>query len=691
MTTPSDGSDERPKPRAIQVVFDDLRALTQTDGSLHHISKLIQRDWFLTVDMKEGKILGDPAKRWSLSRLNNNELMLLLGTAVQSQTHRTFSVLPQDQEFEGSADRLLREFHDAVTLDFISQNPTQFDHSEMKINAIAREAIYYGADSFFISQFEKFARYRYKDDSEWLLVNAGISIRPTLQIARFIIDRINLQMTYVANIYKESGPLDFGTLSRMLSITKDILRKEFGSKTDSFLAHFSSRAFNANQSFDNPFAVNQVNNAPLLDLGDFIYVPNEYRLMGSIYESPFYWTMADRAYRDKASSNRGKFVEKTASATFRKVFGEAYVYENVAIKEGKNTVAEADVLVAFGEFVIVVQAKSKRITMKARAGDAEALKTDFQGAIQDPYDQAFRFIELIESGSQCTAANGQSIDLPNIKRAFPVVLLSDGFPGMTLLSHMMLKRDKAVAPVIWDIAVLHTVTEILPTPVDFLFYLKCRSEAFDNISSDSEYNYLGYHLKLKLTKPSDCDFMQIDRDFAASVDDYMVAKELGAPAEQPIGILDRLKIPIISDLLTALKSAPPELVGIVIELYDFSSTSLEQFGKQIAGMRKEVRAGKVFKSASIQTPSGGITYLVAQKNDVRTKDAAQAIGHKYKYETRSDRWYVIFDDIGTNQAVDAILPILGKWAEDPKEIENSKFVSEMFGSQRVDTRGSNNE
>lgn len=681
-------SGELSQPRPIDQIFNDLRSLAQTDGSLHCISSIIQRDWFLTVDMQENTIIGEPSERWRLDKLNNNELSLLLGLAVQSPTNRVFTILPSaSKEFVAKADELLREFHDAVMA------PLRDLAMEADIGAIAREAIYYSADSFYSSQYETFARYRYKNDNEWLLKHAGLSIRPMLNIARFIATRVNQQMTYVLNRYggaadKDGRPqlsseLDFSILTGMLTIPKEVLRKEFGNKADAFLAKFSIPAFGANLDFDNPFGVNQVNAAPLIDFGDFIFVPNQYRLFGSIYESPFYWTMADKLYRDTASENRGRFVEKSASAILRRIFGDQYVYDNVVIMDGKDIAAEADVLLCYGEFLIVVQAKSKRVTMKARSGDQEALKIDFKGAIQDPYHQAYKFGELVEAGKKCIGKNGEVIKLPDVKRVFPVVLLSDSFPGMTFLSRNMLEQHQGVAPVVWDLATLDTIAQILPTPVDLLYFLKCRSDAFDSIMSDSEYNYLGYHLTLKLAKSSEYDFLQIDRDFATPVDDYMVALEAGASPERPVSLLDRIQIPIFSELFKELKSAPPDLAGIIIDLYDFSSDALQSLGNQILDARKEVVAGKAFKSLSIPTKSGGLTYVIARDRDPRTTVAAHSIGQKYKYDTKSDRWYVIMNVIDTDRMADAVSPILGRWTESDELSEHSKIVGEAFQTKRT--------
>ena len=125
--------------------------------------------------------------------------------------------------------------------------------------------------------------------------------------------------------------------------------------------------------------------------------------------------------------------------------------------------------------------------MKARAGDTHALRIDFKGAIQDPYRQALDCIELIKAGAKCITSDGKELELPKLPRFFPMVVLSDPFPASTMLSRAMLGRIDEIAPVIWDVGVLDCVVRLLPTPIEMLFFLKCRSDVFDCIVSDSEY------------------------------------------------------------------------------------------------------------------------------------------------------------------------------------------------------------
>jgi hypothetical protein len=85
---------------------------------------------------------------------------------------------------------------------------------------VAREAMYYGAESFYLHQFSSFSRNRYRDDAVWLLQNAGISIRPTIDIANFIVERVNLQITSVGSLRAEGREFNHSDLTNSLLISK---------------------------------------------------------------------------------------------------------------------------------------------------------------------------------------------------------------------------------------------------------------------------------------------------------------------------------------------------------------------------------------------------------------------------------------------------------------------------------------
>lgn len=678
---------ERPEPRSVAQIFEDLRALAQSDGSLHEISSLIYRDVFITVDRRDGRVIDDSAHRWSTSKLNKNELLLLLGLMVQSPTERTYAAQSAREGFAACADKLFREFHNRVIVDFASTldpKTRSFFEQENSIGLFGREAIYYGAESFYLHQFLNFGRPRYREDAMWLRENVGISICPILDIAKFIIDHINAQMTKVGHLLGKRYRLSNRDLTKSLLIAKEEVRKAFGAKSDAFFAKFVTPIKATNKGFADPFDINAVALAPIIEMDDYLYVPLQYRLFESIYESPFFWMMDDNKYADTHSKQRGAFLEKTAAHILCSVFGSQNVYENVIVeRNARNRGGEIDALVVYGEFIIVVQAKSKRITLKARAGDTDALKTDFKGAIQDPYRQALECIELIKAGAKCIDKDDNEVEFHAFPRFFPMVVLSDPFPASTMLSRTMLKRGDKIAPVIWDIGVLDCVARLLPTPIEMLLYLKCRSDAFDNVISDSEFNYLGYHIQSKLALPQGYDFLKLEQEFATVVDDFMIAADLEIEADRPVGILERLEIPLVSELLKELKNADPRVASVVIDLYDFSSAALQDISTTILNLREEVATtGKAIKAYSILTETGGLTYAVTLRRDSKAFGAACAIGAKRKYDTKSDRWYVILDSIETDNPIDGLLPLVWPWVEDENEEQASQEVANMFNSSQ---------
>ena len=96
--------------------------------------------------------------------------------------------------------------------------------------------------------------------------------------------------------------------------------------------------------------------------------------MEALYETPFFWLIEDKSYKDIALKNRGAFTEGFSKESLKKVFGEGRVFTNINIYNKKTNVAEIDVLVIFANRAIIVQAKSKKLTIEARKGNDSCLR-----------------------------------------------------------------------------------------------------------------------------------------------------------------------------------------------------------------------------------------------------------------------------------------------------------------------------
>jgi hypothetical protein len=76
---------------------------------------------------------------------------------------------------------------------------------------------------------------------------------------------------------------------------------------------------------------------PLIATGDGRSVSLQaYGLLDALYEPPFYWMVADRAYRATASAHRGAFTEQFTGERLASVFGAANVHRGVTVSRGSR-------------------------------------------------------------------------------------------------------------------------------------------------------------------------------------------------------------------------------------------------------------------------------------------------------------------------------------------------------------------
>lgn len=212
---------------------------------------------------------------------------------------------------------------------------------------------------------------------------------------------------------------------------------------------------------------------------------------------------ADKSYTATASKNRDAFAEQFLTDHFARVFGSQNVYQNVDIYKGKDRFAEADVLVVYGDRAIVVQAKSKRLTIEARKGNDLQLKDDFKKAIHDAYDQALMCSEaLLGEEYRFVSPTGDEIRFPKRPtKIFPVCAVSDHFPALAAQARQFLKikaTENVQPPIITDVFFLDVLTEILETPLHLLNYLALRTKFDKQLLVSQELTTLGYHLRNNL-------------------------------------------------------------------------------------------------------------------------------------------------------------------------------------------------
>ncbi|EIS1038712.1 zinc chelation protein SecC, partial [Salmonella enterica] len=248
---------------------------------------------------------------------------------------------------------------------------------------------------------------------------------------------------------------------------------------------------------------------PIVCKDDRYYCFTPYSLSQSIYETPFFWMNDDREYKHVAAEHRGQFVENYVYNKMLGVFGKENVFKNVFIVNNRNeTLGEIDVLVSFSDAVIIYQAKSKKLTIEARKGNNNAIQKDFQGAIQDAYEQGVSCAQLIISGGNLAEQNFKPLILDSqVSRCYIVPIISEHYPALSFQVHQYLKTtntDNIYPPFVMDVFLLDVLTEFLRTPLYFLSYIDRRTTYNNKVFSSHELTVFSLHLKQNLWIDDEC-------------------------------------------------------------------------------------------------------------------------------------------------------------------------------------------
>jgi hypothetical protein len=399
-----------PSPRPEQDVFNDLAALCASPGYAHAIAYFCFRDQVVEYD--DAMTGEDYAKLFSFDRLIRTEISTLIGLMLRAP--HDFA-LP-DQATLGNyiqhTETLLKELHQAMqepakaALRAAFADPAKVQStSPFTSAAVLRESIFYGPESAYPFQYRDLSLLKYDRDKEWLKNNKGFSPDEARKVVATICDFLNENLLKTLKDLTGSPPEQRTILGGFEFTATDIATKSGlpAATVDVVLAAFCF-SDNGNPTFTALHEFNAANAFPILKGEDGKYIVFLYAsLTEALYETPFYWMGADKAYESTAMTNRGLFTEAFTAERLERVFGTDHVFRNVDIWETnarKKKIGEIDALVLFGDRAIVVQAKSKKLTLAARKGNDPQLRADFKGAVQDACDQAILCSEHLPPGRQ---------------------------------------------------------------------------------------------------------------------------------------------------------------------------------------------------------------------------------------------------------------------------------------------------
>lgn len=588
-----------PMHRSEADVIDDLAALAAKPGYAHAMAGICYRDNLVSFQGEHKS--SDIEHLFDRKRLNRNEITTILGLMSRQPLDLTEVDEATLRSYASRTDELMSELHDAMTGLMIGELMPQAQQgiamSDIWKGAMMKEPIFYGTESAYSFQYRDFFAEKHAQDDDWLVRAMAFSSAQALQVASAMCSLMDVRATKGAQVGggAKIGELPAASVLAIFEFTAQEIAARSGQELAVVEAVFKALTFSGdNGQFNEVGDFNQVAATPLLPTGrDSVLLFSHYAIYEALYESPFFWMHQDKAYRQQASDNRGAFTEQFSQCRLAAVFGKANVHTNVNIYEGKRIVAEADVLVIFGDRVIIVQAKAKKLTLAARKGSDGQIKADFAAAIQKAYDQGAECAAAILSG-KCRLENdsGQAVVLPEtIKEIYPFCVVSDQYPALAFQVSQYLKysADEIIRPpFVMDVFLLDVLAEMLDTPLRFISYVRMRLESAQKLMMGHELTALAYHLRCNLFLDEQYNIVMLEDSIAADLDTAMTVRREGLPGQRvPPGILTKMKGTYYERLIEQIERRPhPAVLELGFTLLSMDGDSCITVHRAIDGLTK---------------------------------------------------------------------------------------------------------
>jgi len=576
-------------------VFLELDKLCSSVGYAHVIAYFCFKSNI--VSFEETVKPEDFLKLYSDERLSHTEISTLIGLMMKNDVDLTLPKPEEMQRLIECTDSVLRKLHNYMTEPMFKEISKSInilkDTNAFKNATTMREPIFYGSDSAYSFQYLDFSIQKYSKDNGWIKKEKGFYIEEAKEIIECI-DRLQREKLSISVQSFEDRPIVNKTVLPAFIFTAEEIAKHTCLSKDtiiSVLEAFTMTYGKCNQRFNAINDYNEINAKPLIKIENRGYLLFQaYSICEALYESPYYWFLSDKDYINTAMENRGVFTEQFSKERLETVFEKSRVYSNIIIGESRSkALGEIDVLVIFANRAIILQAKSKKLTIEARKGNDEKLKEDFKMSIQDSYDQALLCSCLImDDKNKLFDINDNAI---NIKRDFKEIyifcVVSDHYPALCLQTHSFLSYEKSkiiMPPYVMDVFILDVLAEMLDSPIYFLSYINRRAQYYEKIIAESELTILSYHLSNNLWLNDKYSQMYLEDDFCTDLDTSMLVRRRGYPGNDiPDGILTSRNNSILGKLIRDIERYEnPGSIDLGFFLLKLGKYSIEKMNESIS-------------------------------------------------------------------------------------------------------------
>ena len=680
-----------------QEIFNELGRLCISPGYVHALAAICLHDNMVGyADEISGK---DFIKKYSWDRLIRTEIMTLVGLMVKAPLDFSQPDPASVQGYINETYRLLNELHNAMSkpmfADVTPENLRDMTFQALGSGSVLREPIFYSGEAAYSFQLRDLAVPKYAKDNEWLSERKGFSIEAARAAVQAFTRIQTEKLTDTLHILGRESAAEWFVLEGFCVKAEDVA-KESGYNIDTVLAILSSFALpeaDRNDSFQSLHDFNVSTSTPLLKReADTFILFEQYSLLQALYDSPFYWMSADRLYRDKAMRHRGEFTENFINERLERVFGHGRVFKGVHVLESKGKeLTEIDVLVLFGNRAIVVQAKSKKLTLEARRGNDGQIKADFQKAVQDAYDQGYEgALALTDTHFTFIDSSGHHLRIPQLKEVFIICVLSEPYPALSFQSRQFLTTHSTNVvrpPIVTDVFSIDAMTEMLDSPIWLMSYIHRRSGYSDKLYVPDELTALAYHLKANLWLDDKYDIVQLSDDISCDLDAAMTVRREGLPGKHtPDGILTKFVGSTIERILKQIESQPEDAtLEFAFTVLTCDEETIQKLSEGIDRAAELSKRDGTSHNFMMSIGSSAATGVIVHSNSdpvLIAHGRLQSHCEKRKYIHKAKTWFGICINPFTKQIRFGI-ELEYPWRPDPAMEQNTKALLSQNETPKV--------
>ncbi|GAA5218500.1 SEC-C metal-binding domain-containing protein [Corallincola platygyrae] len=638
--------------RSESEVFSELEQICTSQGYIHAIAYFCFRD--NTLGYSDEPSPDDLLEQYSTEKLIRSEISTLIGLMTKEEIDFTLPSPKALNDYIEKTEALLKEIHQCLMApmmdSFKPENLKDKNFNPFTAGDALREPIFYGGESAYNFQYRDFSREKYKNDNDWFEQNKGYSVSEAINVIESIHQFQCEKLPIILQGMREKSPDEWTILPGFeftieeIKVFSDLDENLIKKVIDSFklLETHDKSKFLSLSDFN-------ISNAyPIIQSGDSYYLLQHYTLLEALYETPFFWFMEDTEYKNTGMENRGFFTEEFSAKRLESVFGKTRVYTNIDIFDKKGDKAsEIDVLVVFADRAIVLQAKSKKLTIAARKGNDKCIKDDFKKGVQDAYDQGLSCSELLQDESyRLINQSGEDIKVSRVyKEIYILCVVSDHYPALSFQSRQFLKyktTDIIQAPFIMDVFLLDVIAEFLESPLYFLSYINRRTLYSEKLHANQELAILSYHLKQNLWIEGEHSFVQLSDDISVDLDlAIMSRRENLSSNKTPDGILTKNKDKLLGKVIASIEHQEnPVAVQLGFMILFMSGDTIDQISDGIDYLQKKAKSdGKHHDlTVSFKEGSTGLTIHLNNQSDEISGKRLQSHCETRKYTEKAESW-----------------------------------------------------